>query len=78
MAESGMNPYATNAGDNHGVCRGSYGIFQVGCVHGSDVSNLYDVEYNIKKARQIYDQAGSWKPWGAYTNGSYKRHLAKL
>lgn len=80
-AESGLHPRATNATDNHKVCRGSYGIYQVGCIHGSSVENLYNVEYNIKKAREIYDErkartGNGWLAWGAYTNGSYKKYLA--
>lgn len=77
MAESELNPHATNAGDNHGVCKGSYGIFQIGCIHGHSPEELYNVEFNIKKARQLYDERG-WQPWGAYTNGSYKKKLALL
>jgi len=74
-AESGLNPTASNWADAHKGCNGSFGIFQIGCVHGSSVEDLYNVEYNIKKARAIYDVAGSWQPWGAYTNKSY---LAKM
>lgn len=74
-AESGLVPTASNWQDNHKVCKGSFGIFQVGCLHESDYTALYDVEYNIKRAREIYDAAGSWEPWGAYTSGAY---LAKL
>lgn len=80
MAESRLNPTATNGKDNHGVCRGSYGIFQIGCVHERDVATLYDVEENIRLARIIYDEAkartgNGWLPWGAYTDGAYQRHL---
>lgn len=74
-AESGLYPRATNANDNHKVCMGSYGVFQIGCIHGVDKETLFDPEFNIKKARQLYDERG-WQPWGAYTNGSYKQHLA--
>ncbi len=75
MAESGLKPYALNAQDSHRGCKGSYGIFQVGCLHESDPSQLYDVEHNIKRARQIYDDAGGWSPWGAHTNGSYMAYM---
>ena len=77
-AESGLVPTASNWNDAHRGCNGSFGIFQIGCIHGSEIEDLYNVEYNIKKARQIYDAAGSWQPWGAVTDGSYKRHLATL
>ena len=74
-AESELYPRASNWGDNHRTCKGSFGIFQIGCIHGSEIEDLYNPEYNIKKARQIYDDDGSWQPWGAYSNGSYLAHL---
>jgi hypothetical protein len=81
MAESQLHPRATNAGDAHRTCKGSFGIFQIGCVHGYNTDTLYNVEANIKIARALYDDAkartgNGWQPWGAYTNGSYKAHLA--
>lgn len=77
MAESRLKPYALNAQDSHRGCNGSYGIFQIGCLHETDPSTLYDVEYNIKRAKEIYDK-NKWAPWGAYTNGSYKQYLAQI
>lgn len=74
MAESGLNPRATNMKDNHGVCKGSFGIFQLGCLHEDNPIALYDVEYNIKRARELYEESG-WTIWGAYTD---KRYLAYL
>ena len=74
MAESRLKPYALNAADSHKGCSGSYGIFQIGCLHETDPSTLYDVEYNIKRAKEIYDES-KWQPWGAYTNGSYLAYM---
>lgn len=74
MAESKLNPRALNAQDSHKGCKGSFGIFQVGCLHEDNPQVLYDVEYNIKRAREIYDQNG-WVPWGAYTSGAYKAYM---
>ena len=76
-AESGLYQFALNSKDSHKGCTGSYGIFQIGCLHESDPNVLYDVEYNVKRAREIYDESG-WQPWGAYTNGSYKTKLSML
>jgi len=70
MAESELNQYAINSTDYHKGCIGSYGIFQIGCLHESDPNVLYDVEYNIKRARELYDKSG-WLPWGAFTDGRY-------
>lgn len=74
MAESGLNPYALNSKDSHKGCNGSYGIFQIGCLHETDPSKLYDIEYNIKRAKEIYDQSG-WQPWGAYTSKAFLAYL---
>ncbi len=77
-AESGLVPTAYNPETHYGrngqpVCSGSVGIMQIACVHVSDKTTLYDVETNLKKAREIYDESG-WRPWGAYTSGAYKRY----
>lgn len=72
-AESGLVANAYNP-EAHRGCNGSVGVFQVACVHVKDKESLKDVETNIKKAREIYLREG-FRPWGAYTNGSYKRHL---
>ena len=74
IAESHLNPEALNSKDSHKGCTGSYGIFQIGCLHEKDPSVLYDVEYNVKRAREIYD-ANGWQPWGAYTDGSYLAYI---
>ena len=78
-AESNLVPTAANWADSHATCKGSFGVFQVGCVHGSTVENLFDPEYNIRKAREIYVAAGhSWRPWGAHSNGSFRKYLAQI
>jgi hypothetical protein len=74
-AESGLRANATNWKDSHRGCTGSFGIFQIGCLHESNPEVLYDVEYNIKRAREIHDAAGSWQPWGAYTNKTYLAYM---
>lgn len=83
MAESGGNARAHNpnrqTGDN------SYGLLQVNMIDGmgperrsqfgidSD-DQLFDPATNFRAAKQIYDQQGIGA-WGAYTNGSYKKHM---
>lgn len=57
------------------VCQGSYGVMQIACVHNlADPDALFDVEFNLKKAREIYLERG-WNPWGGYSNGSWKKYL---
>jgi len=71
MAESGGNPNSANLNDRHNGCVGSYGLMQIACVHGGIFT---DPKQNMDKAFEIYKRSG-WTPWGAYTNGSYLKHL---
>jgi len=73
-AESGCNPEASNWSDNHRTCIGSFGLFQIGCIHHSNISDLYSPEFNVQRAYQIYQSSG-WGAWGAYNNKSYMRYL---
>ena len=79
-AESELNTKAFNP-EAHRGCMGSVGVFQIACVHNrSNPNALKDVEFNIKKARAIYDETkartgNGWLKWGAYTDGRYKSHL---
>lgn len=60
------------------VCQGSYGIMQIGCVHFMENPEaLFDPEFNLAMAKKIQEREG-WQPWGAYTNGSYKNHIAVI
>lgn len=78
MGESGGDENAYNPEwhyDRRGnpVCQGSYGLMQIACVHESDPSILFDGEYNIKRAYEIYSSS-DWRPWGAYTDKSYLKY----
>lgn len=78
--ESELDIYAYNPewhynAQGEKVCQGSYGLMQIACVHVLDPLKLYDPEYNLQIARQVYDNRG-WLPWGAYTDGRYKQYLA--
>ena len=72
-AESNLNPEAYNP-EGHRGCRGSIGLMQIACLHTDDPEKLFDVDYNLAKAREIYDRDGL-TPWGVYTNGSYLAYL---
>lgn len=71
LAESGGNTNAVNLNDWHGTCRGSYGLFQLGCFW---ISNPTDPVANVAKANAIYVSSG-WQPWGAYTSGAFRNYL---
>lgn len=63
--------------DRHGnkICQGSYGVMQIACVHHlENPEALFDVEFNLAKAREIYNNEG-WQPWGGYTSGGHKKYL---
>lgn len=52
----------------------SRGLFQINEVHGFDF-NWDDAYANAQMAKDIYQSAGGWGPWGAYTNGSYQQYV---
>jgi hypothetical protein len=72
-AESGGNANASNYNDKHNGCIGSFGLMQIACIHTGKIAE-YDPVKNMDKAFEIYSRQG-WKPWGAYTNGSYLKFL---
>lgn len=69
-AESGCNPNAANLKDNHKVCKGSFGLFQISCHSGK----VYDPAKNVEIAYAKYKASG-WRPWSVYKNGKYKAYL---
>lgn len=86
--ESGYNPREYNPEWHYNpytgekICQGSFGLMQIACVHKIDnPEELYDPEVNLAYAKRIYDDSearrgNGWLPWGAYTDGGYKRHLS--
>jgi hypothetical protein len=68
-AESGCNPMAANTTDNHIVCTGSFGLFQISCHSGQ----VYDPAQNIAIAWAKYSARG-WQPWGVCTSGKVFCH----
>lgn len=60
--------------ENHGACIGSYGLFQVGCVHFSGNQNPNDPATNIEVAYQVWKKQG-YNAWTMYRNGTYLRFM---
>lgn len=64
--------------ENHGVCVGSYGALQVGCLHynGEDTN---DLGTNVKIAHRLWESREKWgigyEAWTMYSNGIYKQFL---
>lgn len=66
--ESGFNPKAYNPEwhykDGVKYCQGSYGIFQIACLHyPENPERLYDVEFNIEMAKKVLSTGGIYS-WG--------------
>lgn len=57
----------------------SYGLLQIRSrkdkANGRDASKLKDVAYNLEQAHSLFLVSG-WRPWGAFTSGRYRKHLA--
>lgn len=70
-AESGMNTKAYNVNTNKTV---DIGLFQINSVHGYDVQKLFDVDYNIQCAYEIYQRQGI-TAWSSVNNGDYLKFL---
>lgn len=79
LAESGGNANATNWGDNHGKCVGSFSLMQVGCFwypyFGYSEADFYNPVVNMEIAYKIYQRQGGFGAWSAYTKGAYLRYL---
>lgn len=75
MQNEGAVPEALNpewhrnylTGEN--ICQGSYGLFQIACIHNlENPEALFDEDFNIKKAYELYEKEG-WRPWSVCKNG---------
>lgn len=69
-AESGLKPTAHNP-EYHksGKCYGSFGLFQVGCLHyEGNPEDLFDEDLNIEYAKKVYEKQGL-RAWSVCTNG---------
>ena len=56
------------------VCVGSYGLFQMGCLHFSGNQNPNDPLTNIEVAYQIWKKQG-YTAWTMYRNGTYAQFV---
>jgi len=73
-AESSMLPNQFNA-ELHtrydgSTCTGSYGLFQIACLHVDEPTQLFDLDFNIKIAEKVYLEKGLGD-WGVYSSGKY-------
>lgn len=78
MGESNGNPDAINPG-KPGQKHPEYsiGLWQINTLaHPQyDPRRLHDPEYNARCAFEVFTKAHGFTPWGAYTDGSYKKFL---
>lgn len=63
--ESGGMAEATNWDDSHKGCDGSFGLFQIGCLHGVAKESLYNPITNIETAYKLWKDSG-FHPWTTY------------
>ena len=84
-AESGGRPKAYNGNESTGD--NSYGIFQINMLGDMGKTRrdrwglysneqLYDPLRNAQIAYDISNGGKNWRPWGSFTNGSYRNYLA--
>lgn len=74
-AESGLDPKAVCNNKNKSVDRG---LCQINSIHKNKVNNLddlFDPAINIKVAKQIRDEWGSFEPWVTYKTGKYLKYM---
>lgn len=78
LNEGGTNPeivnpeWHRNYNTGEKICQGSYGLFQMACIHAKDPLNpieLKDAKTNIKMAYELYLKEGWW-PWSVCKNGT--------
>lgn len=56
--------------DPNAYAAGNYGLFAVNQIHhNGPASDLYDPEFNVQKAHDLYVRRG-WQPW-QYCRGRY-------
>jgi hypothetical protein len=74
-AESGLR--ADALGDTN-TKYPSAGIFQIRLLPERQITKeqMFSAEHNIEYAKMLFDKSG-WKPWSAYNNGAYLKHLTK-
>jgi len=86
-AESSGRPKAFNGNTRTGDQ--SYGVFQVNMLNRlgparrkqfglKSNDELYDPLVNAKAAFQISSGGKNWRPWGAHSNGSYRKFLSEF
>lgn len=85
MAESSGNPLAHNtrgADDSYGLwqinMRGALGPQRRAAYGLVSNNDLYEPMTNARIAFSLSNGGSNWMPWGAFTNGSYRRYLPAI
>lgn len=65
--------------EDHGVCIGSYGVLQVGCLHYRTHEDFNDLATNVAIAFRVWEDREKWgngyEAWSVYSSGKYKLFL---
>lgn len=80
-AESGFDP---TAGNRLADGRTHRGLWQISSLHLTDPQinveggdQRFDPVVNARMALRLWERAGGWRPWEAYTNGRYRAFEVK-
>lgn len=68
-AESGGIASKNHEDDNHKICLGSRGLFQIGCDSTSNFEGMFEPGANIAQAYSLYANR-NWQPWSVCYNGA--------
>lgn len=63
-----------SSSEDHGVCIGSYGALQVGCVHYEANEDINNLETNVRIAHKVWSAQG-YDAWTMYRNERYKEFI---
>lgn len=63
-----------SSAEDHGVCIGSYGVLQVGCLHYRAGENRDDLATNVAVAHRVWQSQG-YTAWTMFRNGEYLKYL---
>lgn len=60
--------------ENHGVCVGSYGVLQVGCLHFEAGEDRNDLSTQVAVAHRVWLKQG-YTAWTMFNNDEYEQFL---
>ena len=68
------NRHNLTSSENHGVCVGSYGVLQVGCLHFRPDEDRNDLSTQVAVAHRVWLKQG-YTAWTMFNNDEYEQFL---